>query len=114
MRRLCWFLTFATGALLMFGSDLHAQGERFVFALTREGQVYGIADSDIARFMGIPYAAPPVGSARWRAPAKAPQREEIFAARLEVLKSEGQAHGEPRMMARAGEIGAGTPWSPSR
>jgi para-nitrobenzyl esterase len=80
MRRFFWFLTFATGALWMFGSEAHAQGERFVFALTREGQVYGIADSDIARFMGIPYAAPPVGSARWRAPAKAPQRAEIFAA----------------------------------
>jgi len=80
MRRLCWFLAFATGALWMFGSEAHAQGERFVFALTREGQVYGIAYSDIAEFMGIPYAAPPIGSARWRAPAKAPQRAEIFAA----------------------------------
>ncbi len=80
MRRLCWFLAFATGALWMFGSDLHAQGERFVFALTQEGQVSGIAQSDIARFMGIPYAAPPIGPARWRASAKAAQRAEIFAA----------------------------------
>jgi para-nitrobenzyl esterase len=80
MRRFCWFLAFATGALWMVGSGLHAQGERFVFALTREGQVSGIADFDIARFMGIPYAAPPVGSARWRAPAKAPQRPDILAA----------------------------------
>jgi hypothetical protein len=66
MRRLCWFLAFATGVLAMFGSDLHAQGERFVFALTQEGQVYGIADFDVAKFMGIPYAAPPIGPARWR------------------------------------------------
>jgi para-nitrobenzyl esterase len=80
MRRHCWFLTLATGALLMLGSDLHAQGERFVFALTQEGQIYGIADSDVAKFMGIPYAAPPIGSARWHAPTKTPQREEIFAA----------------------------------
>jgi para-nitrobenzyl esterase len=64
----------------MSGSDLHAQGERFVFALTQEGQVYGIADFDVAKFMGIPYAAPPIGPARWRAPAKAPPRTEIFAA----------------------------------
>ena len=80
MRRLYWVLAFATGALLMSGSDLHAQGERFVFALTREGQVYGIAESDIAKFMGIPYATPPIGSARWRAPTKAAQRAEIFVA----------------------------------
>jgi para-nitrobenzyl esterase len=70
----------ATGALLMFGSNLQAQSERFVFALTQEGQVYGIADFDIAKFLGIPYAAPPIGAARWRAPAKAPQRADILVA----------------------------------
>ncbi|KJC60962.1 hypothetical protein UP10_08525 [Bradyrhizobium sp. LTSPM299] len=80
MRRPCCFLVFVTGASLMFGARLHAQGERFVFALTQEGQVLGIADSDIARFMGIPYAAPPIGAARWRAPAKAPERTEILTA----------------------------------
>jgi len=80
MLRPCWFLAFATGALLLFTSNLHAQGERFVFALTQQGQVLGMADSDIAKFMGIPYAAPPTGAARWRAPVEAPQREEIFSA----------------------------------
>jgi para-nitrobenzyl esterase len=80
MRRPCWFLAFATGALLMFGARLHAQAERFVFALTQEGQVLGIADSDIAKFMGIPYAAAPIGAARWKLPAKAPQRAEILTA----------------------------------
>ena len=40
----------------------------------------GIADSDIAKFVGIPYAAPPVGGARWRAPAAAPERADILAA----------------------------------
>src|SRR5690242_19854830 len=55
LRRLCALLAFATGALLMFAAGLHAQGERFVFALTREGQAYGIADFDIAKFIGIPY-----------------------------------------------------------
>jgi para-nitrobenzyl esterase len=80
MRRLCALLAFATGVLLMFAAGLHAQGERFVFALTREGQAYGIADFDIAKFMGIPYAAPPIGPARWRAPAMAAERTEILAA----------------------------------
>jgi para-nitrobenzyl esterase len=84
IRRLCWWLcrlmALATGALLMFGSGLHAQGERFVFALTREGQVYGIDYFDVAKFMGIPYAAPPIGPARWRAPAKASPHDDIFTA----------------------------------
>jgi para-nitrobenzyl esterase len=78
MCRPCWFLAFATGAVLTFGANLHAQGERFVFALTQEGQVLGIADNDIAKFMGIPYAAPPIGPARWRAPAKPAQRADIL------------------------------------
>lgn len=78
MRRPCWSLVFATGALLMFGSRAHAQSERFVFALTQEGQVLGIADNDIAKFLGVPYAAAPIGTARWRAPGKTPQREDIF------------------------------------
>ena len=62
------------------GAGVKAQSERFVFALTQEGQVLGIADSDIARFLGIPYAAAPIGAARWRAPAAPPERTEIFSA----------------------------------
>jgi para-nitrobenzyl esterase len=80
MRRPCWLLVLATGALLMFVANLHAQSERFVFALAQQGQVLGIADNDIAKFLGIPYAAPPIGAARWRAPADAAQRADILAA----------------------------------
>jgi para-nitrobenzyl esterase len=64
----------------MLGSRAHAQSERFVFALTQEGQVLGIADNDIAKFLSVPYAAPPVGADRWRAPAKAPQHADILVA----------------------------------
>jgi para-nitrobenzyl esterase len=75
---------FAIGGLLMFGlvfgAKLHAQGARFVFALTQEGQVLGIADNDIAKFLGVPYATPPIGVARWRAPAAPPQRADILSA----------------------------------
>ena len=81
MRRLRFFPVFATLALLTFGARAHAQqGERFVFALTQEGQVLGIADNDIAKFLGVPYAAAPIGAARWRAPEKPLQRTEILAA----------------------------------
>jgi len=78
MWRPCWLLVFAIAPLLMFGSRAHAQSERFVFALTQEGQVLGIADNDIAKFLGVPYAAAPIGAARWRAPGRPPQRADIF------------------------------------
>lgn len=38
---------------------------------TRSGKVEGKADGQVHAFLGIPYAAPPVGDLRWKAPAPA-------------------------------------------
>lgn len=40
-------------------------------AQTRQGKVQGIRQGGADAFLGLPYAAPPVGEARWRAPAPA-------------------------------------------
>ena len=34
-----------------------------------QGVLNGRADADVAAFKNIPYAAPPVGALRWKAPA---------------------------------------------
>ncbi|MBU8897163.1 carboxylesterase/lipase family protein [Corallococcus sp. H22C18031201] len=38
---------------------------------TKEGKVQGLQDQGISLFKGIPYAKPPVGPLRWRAPERA-------------------------------------------
>jgi enterochelin esterase family protein len=44
---------------------------------TESGLVQGVAEQDLAVYRGIPYAAPPVGDLRWRAPAPAPRWEGV-------------------------------------
>lgn len=39
---------------------------------TDSGRIAGTVDSSVALFKGIPYAAPPVGALRWRAPQPVP------------------------------------------
>ena len=37
-----------------------------------QGKVQGVSDGSIDRFLGLPYAAPPVGDGRWAPPGSAP------------------------------------------
>ena len=57
-----------------------AQGEQFLFVTTREGQTLGVVQAGVASFKGLPYASPPIGSLRWRAPQPPPVRPEILTA----------------------------------
>src|SRR4051794_10934357 len=54
---------------------------------TRSGKVEGFERGGVHVFRGIPYAAPPVGARRW----KAPQREEAWAGTRDASKFSAQS-----------------------
>ena len=62
MRRTCrWALLFAAGSVLAGAPQAQVEA----------GRVAGLAQGEVDTFLGIPYAVPPVGALRWRAPQPA-------------------------------------------
>lgn len=53
---------------------------QFPFALTREGQMLGAVEGEVASFKGLAYAAPPLGALRWRAPQPTDESSEMHTA----------------------------------
>ena len=52
-------------AMLLTAVSMAAQGPQ---VRTQAGWVEGVDESGVKVFLGVPYAAPPVGDLRWRAP----------------------------------------------
>ncbi|WP_128927202.1 carboxylesterase/lipase family protein [Bradyrhizobium guangxiense] len=67
----------AVCALLCAGSAVAQPVGQFPFALTREGQMLGAVEGEVASFKGLAYAAPPVGALRWRPPQPTPESSEM-------------------------------------
>jgi para-nitrobenzyl esterase len=67
MRSLLALVT-AFGVLCLAGPAVAQPVGQFPFALTREGQMLGAVEGEVAFFKGLAYAAAPVGPLRWRPP----------------------------------------------
>ncbi|MDA9503358.1 esterase [Bradyrhizobium sp. CCBAU 11386] len=70
-------LAVAFVVLCLAGSALAQQVGQFPFALTREGQMLGGVEGEVAFFKGLAYAAPPVGPLRWRPPEATAESSEM-------------------------------------
>lgn len=57
----------ATVYLAVAGSVASATAEHSV-VITEKGLIQGVVTPTVREFLGIPYAAPPVGDLRWRPP----------------------------------------------
>ncbi|MET4800251.1 carboxylesterase family protein [Bradyrhizobium sp. LB11.1] len=64
-------------ALLCTGAAVAQAVGQFPFALTREGQMLGAVEGEVASFKGLAYAAPPLGALRWRPPQALPESSEM-------------------------------------
>ncbi len=61
-------------AILLAGAAVTCQSaDAQTAVVTEAGEVAGAASGEVVSFKGIPYAAPPVGPLRWKAPEPAPR-----------------------------------------
>ncbi|SFP57650.1 para-nitrobenzyl esterase [Bradyrhizobium sp. Ghvi] len=77
-----WLFTLlaASSCLCWAGAAVPQAVGQFPFALTREGQMLGAVEGEVASFKGLAYAAPPIGRLRWRPPQALPESSEMSTA----------------------------------
>jgi len=77
MMRSVLALIAASVVLCLAGPAMAQPVGQFPFALTREGQMLGAVEGEVALFKGLAYAAPPVGALRWRPPQATEESSEM-------------------------------------
>ncbi|MGX8682280.1 MAG: carboxylesterase/lipase family protein [Bacteroidales bacterium] len=84
-------LSFACMALFAIG--MNAQLLRTTVA---QGEVEGVEQNGLAHYKGIPFATPPVGDLRWKAPVPAQKWQGVYKADSFKAKPYQMSQGQPR------------------
>jgi para-nitrobenzyl esterase len=94
-----FYVFLATCVVGLFGAAALAQDQDAPQVQTASGPIRGFSKDGVDGFLGIPYAAPPVGDKRWRPPAPAVNWSDVrdakeFGARCAADKSTNGARSE--------------------
>ncbi|MBQ6747195.1 MAG: carboxylesterase family protein [Bacteroidaceae bacterium] len=84
---------FATLCLAAFSLSMNAQ---LLHTTVAQGEVEGVEQNGLAHYKGIPFATPPVGDLRWKAPQPAQKWQGVYKADSFKDKPYQQSQGQPR------------------
>ena len=78
-----WFMTLAWSAMILILTGSVAWAEELCQqpVSTSEGLVSGLTEGGVCGYRGIPFARPPVGDLRWRAPEPPSKHEKVLEAK---------------------------------
>ncbi len=84
---------FVTLCLAAFSLGMNAQ---LLHTTVAQGEVEGVEQNGLAHYKGIPFATPPVGDLRWKAPQPAQKWQGVYKADSFKDKPYQQSQGQPR------------------
>ena len=84
---------FTTACIALFAATMNAQ---MLHTTVAQGEVEGVEQNGLAHYKGIPFATPPVGDLRWKAPRRAQKWQGVYKADSFKAKPYQQSQGPAR------------------